>query len=116
MVMPAMQVAVQHAAGREALGSAIGAMSLSRSVGGAIGVAAIGAVIYLSIGHADPALNRMLARAMSEGPDYLGHLSGSERAAISAQLDHTFRLVFFSSAAITGVGTLVATTVPKPSL
>ena len=115
MVMPAMQVAVQHAAGREALGSAIGAMSLSRSVGGAIGVAAIGAVIYLSIGHADPALNRVLARVMSEGPDYLGQLSVIERTAISAQLDHTFRQVFFSIAAITGAGTLVAMTVPKPN-
>src|SRR5439155_1355076 len=52
MVMPPMQVAVQQAAGRESLGAAIGSMSLCRSIGGAIGVAMIGAIIFLSIGRA----------------------------------------------------------------
>jgi len=115
MVMPAMQVAVQQAAGREALGAAIGSMSLSRSVGGAIGVAIAGAIIFVSIGHADPAMYAVLEHVMGAGPEYLAQLSTTQRASISAQLDQTFRLVFFGIAVITGIGAIVATTVPKPT-
>jgi MFS family permease len=115
MVMPAMQVAVQQAAGREALGAAIGAMSLSRSVGGAIGVAITGAIIFVSIGHADPAMYAVLEHVMGAGPEYLTQLSTAQRAAISAQLDQTFRIVFFGIAVITGIGAVVAATVPKPT-
>jgi hypothetical protein len=43
----------------------------------------------------------------------LSQLSTVERATISAQLDQTFRLVFFGVAVITGIGAIVATTVPK---
>jgi len=115
MVMPAMQVAVQQAAGREALGAAIGSMSLSRSVGGAIGVAIAGAIIFVSIGHADPAMYAVLEHVMGAGPEYLAQLSTTQRASIGAQLDQTFRLVFFGIAVITGIGAIVATTVPKPT-
>jgi MFS family permease len=114
MVMPAMQVAVQHAAGREALGAAIGSMSLSRSVGGAIGVAITGAIIFVSIGRVDPAMYTTLEHVMGAGPDYLRQLSVADRAAVSAELDHTFRLVFFGIAVITALGAMVAATVPKP--
>jgi hypothetical protein len=114
MVMPAMQVAVQHAAGRESLGSAIGSMSLCRSIGGAIGVAAIGAIIFLSIEHSDGTVGAVLRHVMDTGPESLEQLSVNDRTAIAGHLDHAFRIVFFSIAAITAIGTLIATTVPKP--
>ena len=114
MVMPALQVAVQHAAGRESLGAAIGSMSLCRSVGGAIGVAAIGAIISVSIGGAGGMLGSIFAHVMDAGPEYVSQLAASDRAAIADQLDHTFRIVFFSIAAIAATGALIATTVPKP--
>jgi EmrB/QacA subfamily drug resistance transporter len=116
MVMPAMQVAVQHAAGRESLGSAIGSMSLCRSVGGAIGVAIAGAIVFLSIRQSGGEVGAALHRALQGGPDYVNALSASARAAISAQLDHTFRVVFLSIAVITALGAILATTVPKPKL
>ena len=114
MVMPAMQVAVQHAAGREALGSAIGSMSLCRSVGGATGVAIVGAIVFASIGGSGGALGPVLERVTDAGPEYLNQLSATDRAAIAAELDHTFRVVFLCTAAMTGLGALIATTVPKP--
>ena len=114
MVMPAMQVVVQHAAGREALGAAIGSMSLCRSIGGAIGVAIIGAIIFVSIGHSGGALGAVLHHVMDAGPEYLEQLSAVDRAAIADRLDHTFRIVFFSIASITALGAQIATTVPKP--
>ena len=114
MVMPPMQVAVQQAAGRESLGAAIGSMSLCRSIGGAIGVAMIGAIIFLSLGRADGALEAVLQRVMGQGPEYLHQLSAVDRTAISEHLDRTFQIVFFTIGAITGTGALLATTVPKP--
>jgi EmrB/QacA subfamily drug resistance transporter len=114
MVMPAMQVAVQQAAGRESLGAAIGSMSLCRSIGGAIGVAMIGAIIFLSIGRTDGALEAVLERVMGQAPEYLQQLSAVDRTTISEHLDRTFQIVFFTIAAITGTGALIATTVPKP--
>ena len=114
MVMPAMQVAVQHAAGREALGAAIGSMSLCRSIGGAMGVAATGALIFVAIGHSDSAASVVLQEVLHTGPGYLEHLSAAERATIGEHLGHTFRIVFFSIAGVTAIGALLATTVPKP--
>ena len=114
MVMPAMQVAVQHAAGREALGAAIGSMSLCRSIGGAIGVAIIGAIIFVSIGRSQSVSSAVLTHVLQTGPEYLDQLPALDRSAIGEQLDRTFRIVFFSIAAITGIGALAATTVPKP--
>jgi EmrB/QacA subfamily drug resistance transporter len=116
MVMPALQVAVQHAAGRDALGAAIGSMSLCRSVGGAIGVALAGAIIFLAIGGSHGTLGGVVQRVMAAGPEYLDQLSAADRAGVTAQLDRAFRIVFFSIAAITSVGVLVATTVPQPKL
>jgi len=116
MVMPAMQVAVQHAAGRESLGAAIGAMSLCRSIGGAIGVAVVGAIVFASIGRADGALGDVLARVMDAGPQALALVSDADRAALVAQLDRTFRTVFLCIAVVTGGGAALAWTVPKPKL
>ena len=112
MVMPAMQVAVQHAAGREALGSAIGAMSLCRSIGGALGVAVMGGVIVLVIGHSDA--SAALTQVLHAGPEFLDQLTQADRAAIGEHLGHTFRIVFFSIALVTATGAMIATTVPKP--
>jgi len=114
MVMPATQIAVQHAAGRESLGAAIGSLSLSRSVGGAIGVAIIGAVVFASLAHVGGTAAATMQRVMQSGPEYLQQLTDAERSAIARELDQTFRTVFLCIAAITGIGALVARTVPKP--
>jgi EmrB/QacA subfamily drug resistance transporter len=116
MVMPPIQVTVQHTAGRESLGSAIGTLSLSRSIGGAIGVAIVGAIVFLSIGYANPELAKTIQRVMEAGPEYLSRLAAGDRAAISMELDHTFRIVFLTIAAISGSGVLIARTIPQPEL
>ena len=114
MVMPAMQVAVQHAAGREALGAAIGSMSLCRSIGGAIGVATIGALIFLVMRRGDAAASTVLTEVLRQGPELVERLSEADRASIGTHLAYTFRIAFIGIAAITAAGALVATTIPKP--
>lgn len=116
MVMPALQVAVQAAAGRHALGAAIGSMSLSRSVGGAIGVAIVGALVFVSIGRRDSGTAALLTRLIEQGPEALGQLAAADRNTLASELDRTFRSVFVSIAIMAGLGAIVATTVPKPRL
>jgi EmrB/QacA subfamily drug resistance transporter len=115
-VMPSMQVIVQHAAGRDSLGAAIGSLSLSRSIGGAVGVAIIGAVVFILTAGSGDALGVTLQRAMEAGPGYLTRFSAAERSSIAEDLDRTFRVVFFGIATMSGIGALIATTVPKPKL
>ena len=116
MVMPALQVAVQAAAGRHALGAAIGSMSLSRSVGGAIGVAIVGALVFVSIGRRDSGTAALLTRLIEQGPEALGQLAAADRKTLASELDRTFRSVFASIAIMAGLGAVVATTVPKARL
>jgi EmrB/QacA subfamily drug resistance transporter len=115
-VMPSMQVIIQHAAGRESLGAAIGSLSLSRSIGGAIGVAIIGATVFVLVGSSGDGSAATLQYVMQAGPRYLGQLSEAERSAVVTQLDDTFRAVFFGIAAMSGIGAVIAASVPKPKL
>ena len=54
--MPPTQIIVQSAGGNERLASAVASVSVSRSLGGALGVAIVGAVLYLLIGREDALL------------------------------------------------------------
>ena len=112
MVMPPTQVTVQLAAGRSALGVATASISLSRSLGGALGVAAIGAVLFALIGAADGTLAKVLREVVEGGPTYVARLSPEQRGALAAHLDAAYRVVFFALAAVAAVGVLIARTIP----
>jgi EmrB/QacA subfamily drug resistance transporter len=114
MVMPATQVTVQHAAGRESLGAATASISLARALGGAIGVAAVGTVLFALIGEAGDALATLLRHAVDGGPAFIGRMAAPERAALAAHIDGVYRVVFLIIAAFTLTGALVARTVPRP--
>ena len=114
MVMPPTQVTVQSAAGRDSLGAATASISLSRSIGGAVGVAVTGAALFALIGDASGSLTDVLHRAIEGGPAAIGLLAASERAALAAHLDAAYRAVFILLAVITGCGALIARTIPSP--
>jgi EmrB/QacA subfamily drug resistance transporter len=102
MVMPPTQVIVQHAAGRTSLGAATGSIALSRSIGGAIGVAIVGGIVFAFLGGSESSLAATFSRALEGGAAYVAQTSVAERAALAAQLDYTFRIVFSAIAVITG--------------
>ena len=79
MVMPPTQVAVQAAAGRAALGVATATISLSRAIGGAIGVAVLGAVLFAQMDRASAGTGALLHRAMEGGAAYIAAMSTAER-------------------------------------
>ena len=112
MVMPPTQVSVQLAAGRESLGAATASISLSRSIGGALGVALTGSVLFAALG--DAALSALLRELIDGGGAAFGRLSAQQRGLLAAHLDAAYRMVFAMLALITAVGTLLASTVPKP--
>ena len=115
MVMPPTQVAVQHAAGREALGAATATISVSRAIGGAIGVAIVGAILFAMLAGPDGATSAAVREVIEGGPAFVGRLSEGERATLTASLDQAYRIIFVVLAGITAVGALVARTIPKPN-
>jgi MFS family permease len=114
MVMPPMQVTVQLAAGPKALGAATASIALSRAIGGAAGVALIGAVLIGALGVAGDSLPALLARVLETGPDAVAQMSQAERATMGARFDHAYRVVFGLLAGVTLIGALVARTIPRP--
>ncbi len=114
MVMPPTQVNVQLAAGRKALGAAIGSISLCRAFGGAIGVAVAGAVLFAQVGQAGDAFSLQLHRAVEGGPAFIDAMAPADREALGAHIDHAYRVLFLVIAAFTLTGSLIARTIPKP--
>ena len=114
MVMPPTQVSVQLAAGRESLGVATASISLSRSIGGALGVAVTGAVLFATLGDSGGFLSALLQEVIEGGSTSIGGLSVDQRAQLVTHLDAAYRVAFALLALITGAGVILASTVPKP--
>ena len=114
MVMPPTQVNVQLAAGRESLGAATGSIALSRALGGAIGVAIVGALLYAQVGQAGDMFAAMLNQVIEGGPAYISRMSPADRDALGAQIGHAYRSMFLVIAVFTALGALIAQTIPKP--
>jgi len=114
MVMPPTQVAVQYAAGRESLGAATATISVSRAVGGAIGVAIVGAILFAMLAGPDGVTSTAVREVVEGGPAFIDHLSEGERAKLATSLDRAYRVIFVVIASVTALGTLVARTIPAP--
>jgi EmrB/QacA subfamily drug resistance transporter len=114
MVMPPTQVAVQYAAGRESLGAATATISVSRAVGGAIGVAIVGAILFTMLAAPDGTVSSAVRSVIEGGPSFVDHLSEGERVSLTGSLDRAYRVIFVVLAGITALGALVARTVPRP--
>jgi len=113
MVMPPTQVTVQLAAGRDALGVATASIALCRSVGGAIGVAIVGAVLFAQINQSADGTSALLHQAMEGGSAYIAGMPEVQRAALVSRVGEVYRIAFLVIAAITAAGALIATTIPK---
>ncbi len=113
MVMPPTQVTVQLAAGRDSLGAATGSISLSRALGGAVGVAIVGAVLYAQVGQAGDAFSTLLHQVVEGGPAFVEQMAPAARDVLGAHIDHAYRVMFLVIATFTVTGALIARTIPK---
>jgi len=112
-VMPAIQIIVQDTAGAAALGAATASVSVSRSMGGAIGSVVIGAVLFALAGGADQGVAALLSTAGETGTVALQHLAPAERAALAGHLGSAFEAVFGTLAAIAAAGAALAASIPR---
>jgi hypothetical protein len=114
--MPPTQIIVQSAGGTASLGSAVASVSVARSIGGALGVAIVGAVLFVLVGREDALLASVLPQIAESGGTFLATLPQVQREAIVAHLDQAFRTVFIVLAVFTYIGAYAASKVPMQRL
>ena len=112
-VMGVVQVTVQNAAGAASLGSAVGSVQLSRSVGAGAGTALVGTVLFASISLADPDTRRLFAELVA---DRQGTLAGIADQVIRANIARAFRAAFLTIAAFAACGAVLAWSIPARRL
>ncbi len=112
-VMAVVQVTVQTAAGRKALGTAAGSIQFSRTVGAAFGTALLGSILFATLAFTDPEAPVIFARLVDSGAAALADLSPARRMAITDDIALAFRLAFLLIPLFTGVGVLLAWTNPS---
>ncbi len=111
IVMPSSLVAVQNAVPRAQLGIATAGTAFSRSLGGAIGVALLSAILLASLHGNVAALQPVLGEAATAAAQ---QPVGS--AASAAQVNAAFERLFIIAAAISSLSFLLALTVPDNRL
>lgn len=99
--MPLAQVVTQVVAGRSHLGAAMASTSMSRTLGGTIGTAVVGAIVYNLL----PEIN--LAELMH---------GGAPQPGLDAQIVHAFHVAFAVMAMAAALGSWNASRVPSVRL
>ena len=110
--MPVVQLTVQLVAGRANLGAAAASVQFSRSVGAAFGTAIVGAVLFAVLSATDRGTALLFAEMVERGPVAMAGLDAAQRAAASAQIGDAFRSAFLAIAGFTGLGLVMAWTIP----
>ena len=112
-VMAVVQVTVQSAAGRKALGTAAGSVQFSRTVGAAFGTALLGSILFATLAFADPDAPAMFGKLVDSGAAAFAVLSPARQTAITEAIAFAFRLAFVILPLFTGVGVVLAWTNPS---
>ena len=112
-VMSVVQVTVQTAAGRRALGAAAGSIQFSRTVGAAFGTALLGSILFATLTLRDPEAPAIFARLVESGASALADIPAARAAAVTETLTFAFRLAFLLTPIFTGVGIALAWTNPS---
>jgi len=112
-VMSVVQVTVQSAAGRKALGAAAGSVQFSRTVGAMFGVALLNTVLFAILALADAQVLATFGRAVDLGPAALETLDAARRAPVAAAIAGAFRGAFLLIGTFTSIGILLAFTNPS---
>ena len=113
MVMPPRRSRVQTAAGRSALGVATASISLCRAVGGATGVALVGAALFALVTARARARRRCCIRRSRAAAGPSQACRPPQRASLVEHVNDAYRVAFGVLAAIAAIGALIATTVPR---
>lgn len=111
-VMGVVQVTVQAVAGQRMLGTGAAMVQFSRSVGAAVGTAAVAAVLFSVLAASDRETASLLGTIIDRGPAAIAAFAPARQAAIQAELAEAFRAAFVTVAAFTAVGASLAWSTP----
>ena len=111
-VMGVVQVTVQAVAGPKMLGAGAASVQFSRSVGAALGTAIVAAVLFSVLAAADPDTARLFAVMVQRGPNAMATLEPARQAVVQAEIAEAFQAAFLAMAAFTGIGLLLAWSIP----
>ncbi len=110
--MPIVQVTVQIAAGSANLGAASASVQFSRSIGAALGTAAVGAVLFATLAWHDQAVAGVFAELVERGPALLDTLPAAQRAVLAEDIAGAFRAAFLVIAGFSATGLVLAWSLP----
>ncbi len=111
-VMGVVQVTVQVVAGQRMLGTGAAMVQFSRSVGAAFGTAVVAAVLFSILAASDPETASLFGAMIDRGPDAIATLPPARQAIVQAEIGQAFRAAFLTVAAFTGIGALLAWSMP----
>jgi MFS family permease len=111
-VMGVVQVTVQSVSGPQRLGEAAASVQFSRSIGAAFGTAIVATVLFATLTLTDPETARLFASMVERGPGAAAAIPEARRAVVQAEIATAFRAAFLTMAAFTGIGSLLALTIP----
>ena len=112
-VMSIVQVTVQSAAGRKALGTAAGSVQFSRTVGAAFGTAMMGTILFASLALSDPRAADVFGQIVDVGTAALAPFDPVQRAVLQTEIAEAFRNAFLLICAFTTFGIYLAWTNPS---
>jgi len=111
-VMGVVQVTVQAVSGPRLLGTGAAMVQFSRSVGAAFGTATVAAILFSILTATDRDSANLFGSIIERGPEALAALAPARQAVVEAQIGDAFRAAFMTIATFTGVGTLLAWSLP----
>ncbi|HEX2060322.1 MAG TPA: MDR family MFS transporter [Thermoanaerobaculia bacterium] len=106
LTMLTLLIASQHSVPREQLGITTSLNQFSRSIGGALGVALLGAVLAAGLAEFAQDPNALV------NPEARAHIAPAELAALQGALQKTLRTIFWACAAVIAVALAVASRIP----
>jgi predicted MFS family arabinose efflux permease len=110
-VMSVVQITVQVIAGPQTLGAGAATVQFSRSVGAALGTAAVSAVLFSALATMDPGITSQFTALVERGPEAVQFAPGQE-ALVKNEIAAAFRAAFMTIAAFTAMGAYLAWSMP----
>lgn len=110
-VMSVVQITVQVVAGPQTLGAGAATVQFSRSVGAALGTAAVSAVLFSTLSAMAPGIASQFSAMVEQGPEFVQFTPGQE-AIEKYEIAMAFRAAFMTIAAFTAMGAYLAWSMP----
>ena len=111
-VMGVVQVTVQAVAGQRMLGTGAAMVQFSRSVGAAVGTAAVAAVLFSVLASTDRETAKLFASMIDRGPEAIAALAPARQLVVQGEIGEGFRAAFLTIAMFTGIGAYFAWSMP----